>query len=175
MKNFVLAALAVIASARITDEEDIAFIKYIANHSKSYSDLEEFNLRFANFRHVDKELNELNAPGSSSFHAHNYLSDWTSQEKARILGLIKTASEETTTTFDASIVGTIPDSVNWVTAGNYVSPIQDQGNCGSCWAFSATAALESAHAIFIGGLIKLSEQNLVSCAALQGNFGCNGG
>jgi hypothetical protein len=50
MKNFVLAALAVIASARITDEEDIAFIKYIANHSKSYSDLEEFNLRFANFR-----------------------------------------------------------------------------------------------------------------------------
>ena len=61
MKNFVLATLAVVASARITDEEDIAFIKYIANHSKSYSDLEEFNLRFTNFRHVDKELSNMDS------------------------------------------------------------------------------------------------------------------
>lgn len=103
----------------------MAFIKYIANHSKSYSDLEEFNLRFANFRRVNQELEEFNAPGSSSFHAHNFLSDWTATEKARILGLIKLAPKEKAATFDASSVGAIPASINWVTAGNYVNPIQD--------------------------------------------------
>jgi len=50
----------------------------------------------------------------------------------------------------------IPASVNWVTAGK-VNPIQDQGQCGSCWAFSAVAAQESAHAIFHSTLYKLSE------------------
>ena len=175
MKSFAIAALAVVASARITDEEDFAFMRYLANHSKSYSTLEEFNLRFACFRRVNQELEELNAPGSSSFHDHNFLSDWTAEEKTRILGLRKLSPKETATTFDASSVVGIPASVNWVTAGNYVNPIQDQGNCGSCWAFSAVAAMESAHAIFHGALLKLSEQNLVSCSTLQGNLGCNGG
>lgn len=62
--------------------------------------------------------------------------------------------------------------VNWVTAGA-VSPIQDQKSCGSCWAFSATAAMESAHKIKTGHLVKFSEQQLVDCDT--SSHGCNGG
>ena len=54
-----------------------------------------------------------------------------------------------------------------------VPPVRDQGNCGSCWAFSVTASLESAHAGMTTNVLDLSEQQIVSCD--NESFGCNGG
>ncbi|KAJ7567806.1 hypothetical protein O6H91_01G008200 [Diphasiastrum complanatum] len=56
-----------------------------------------------------------------------------------------------------------------------VSPVKDQGNCGSCWTFSTTGALEAAHAQATGKMVILSEQQLVNCAQAFNNYGCNGG
>ncbi|KAI1307932.1 Procathepsin L [Halotydeus destructor] len=67
-----------------------------------------------------------------------------------------------------------PAELNWVTKG-MVSPVKDQGVCGSCYAFSANGAIEAQAAIKYARRANLSEQNLVDCTYNYGNGGCQGG
>jgi len=66
----------------------------------------------------------------------------------------------------------ITDYIDWEERGG-VTPVKDQGSCGSCWSFSTTGLLEGAYFIKYGKLLSFSEQMLVSCDSLD--YGCDGG
>ncbi|KAF0682712.1 hypothetical protein As57867_007452, partial [Aphanomyces stellatus] len=65
-------------------------------------------------------------------------------------------------------------AVDWTT-GSCMPPVRDQGQCGSCWAFSATGAAEMGHCVATGQLLDLSAQQVTSCSTEGGSAGCMGG
>jgi KDEL-tailed cysteine endopeptidase len=106
----------------------------------------------------------------------NQFTDLTPEEfKAQMIrGLKAPVGSFGCGTFSNSASGA-PASIDWRTKGA-VTTVKDQGQCGSCWTFSSTGAMEGAWAIAKGQLIDLAEQELVDCAGLKyGSMGCSGG
>ncbi|XP_027759430.1 cathepsin L1-like isoform X2 [Empidonax traillii] len=128
-----------------------------------------------NLRHIQRH-NREEAQGKHSYRlAMNHFGDLTNEEFNRLLnGFTPAQHEELRPVFRASATLKTPASVDWRAKG-YVTPVKNQGLCGSCWAFSATGALEGLMFKRTGKLVVLSEQNLIDCTRQLGNHGCRGG
>ena len=159
-------------SEELMTQADYNFINFVSEHQKSYGTVAEFNFRKTQFARAQAEIDDINAENGTSTAGHNFMSDWTVEEYNKLLGYkanMKTTYEPMD--FDAT---NLSDSVNWVTKGA-VTAVKNQGQCGSCWAFSATGGVEGADQIAGGALTPLSEQQLMDCSRSEGNQGCNGG
>jgi len=149
------------------------FVHHISEYGHSYGTKEEFEFRFGIYKQKDAEYKKINSNGNLTFTVgHNQFSAWTDSEYKKLLGYRgpkSFAENEEFGTFEEPLKFA---TVDWRTSGA-VNPVQNQGQCGSCWAFSAVAAIEGANFIKDGYLLKLSEQQVVSCDTTCG--GCNGG
>jgi C1A family cysteine protease len=147
--------------------------------TKRYSSIQELETRFSIFRKNFIDILYHNADFTQNFTLGvNQFTDLTPEEfKSTVVknGLKTRVGSYGCKSFSSSASG-VPSSIDWRTRGA-VTSVKDQGQCGSCWTFSATGAVEGAWAISSGQLIDLSEQELVDCATgvSYGSHGCNGG
>jgi len=148
------------------------FIKHIEDFGLNFGTKEEFEFRFGEWNKKDMLINVHNEGNHSFTLGHNHMSTWTHHEYKKMLGVRGSVGKMEQKAAKVLDTVNLPASVDWRQKGA-VNPVKNQGQCGSCWAFSATCAVEGAHAIKTGNLISLSEQQIVDCDTTS--YGCNGG
>lgn len=121
-------------------------------------------------------IEEHNSQNHSWTMAMNHFGDLTPHEFKSTMSSVPLSSFSSLQPLFQESFENLPYEVDWV-AEDRVTPVKNQGHCGSCWSFSATGAIESAWAIFSKNhtLYSLSEQQLVDCSTSFGNQGCDGG
>jgi cathepsin F len=150
------------------------FQEFKKKYGKTYSDSAEEKKRFGIFRENMKKAKKLQESelGTARYGATEF-ADMSEEEFRKYY-----RNPEWDTSYDPSLKQAdipsdpAPDAFDWRDHGA-VTPVKNQGMCGSCWAFSTTGNIEGQWAIKRGNLVSLSEQELVSCDKLDD--GCEGG
>jgi len=171
-----IVACASAVSVNLTSDSEWAAYKTL--HGKVYDAAEEVSRRAIWAKNTMKVV-QHNAEATQGKHTYtlkmNVYGDMSHEEfLAKMVGVKQSKKANSASTFMTPANFKAPASVDWRKQG-YVTPVKDQGQCGSCWAFSAIASLEGQHFKKSGELVSLSEQNLVDCSGKFGNQGCNGG
>ena len=157
------------------DPVEEMFTAWLSEHGKSYESVYEYTYRLSVFKDQIKRVEEINSNNGNSHEAGlNHFSDINDEEYKEMLGYKPLATKKSPKYLVSNEDPTEPKSVNWFEEG-CVQAVKDQGQCGSCYSFSATGAMESAHCIATGELVSLAEKDCMDCSFRQGNQGCNGG
>jgi len=172
MRILVVLALALVATQAFDlDTEWEAFkIKY----KKTLLTGQEHDKRKKIFANNLKFIEKHNAEHALGIHTYtvgvNEFADLTNKEFSKQYNGFKSWGGTDGSVIE--VLGDLPDSIDWRQKGA-VTPVKNQGNCGSCWAFSTTGTIEGAYFKKTGKLVLLSEQNLMDCSLR--NYGCDGG
>jgi C1A family cysteine protease len=161
------------------------FENWVREFSVQFKDKIHFNQIFHTWSQNHKFIEEINSKNLSYKLGHNQFSGMDSEQFRVFLGFDRPVvptydyfSEDISTGFYGDLnAEKVPESVDWVAKGA-VTPVKDQGQCGSCWSFSTTGALEGAYFTKYHVLESFSEQQLVDCDnRLNGgkDMGCKGG
>ncbi|GMJ12843.1 esponsive to dehydration 21B [Hibiscus trionum] len=168
--------------ARVEAQVRRMYDMWLVKHGKNYNDLGEKEKRFEIFKDNLRFILEHNSVNRTYKVGLNRFADLTNEEyRAVYLGTrvdLKTrsnrlAGKAKSNRYMFQVGDDLPQLVDWRENG-VVGAVKDQGQCGSCWAFSTVAAVEGINKIVTGEHIALSEQELVDCDNLY-NQGCNGG
>jgi hypothetical protein len=177
MKSACVAAAVLVAAAdeRSPPNYQLMFDHFKTKYGKVYNGIDEESVRFGNFKANIGIIRATNARNLTYKLGVNQFADLTQDEFAATYTGLKPESLWS----DLPRLGTheysgaaLASSVDWTTKG-VVTPVKNQGQCGSCWSFSTTGALEGAWALSTGNLVSLSEQQFVDCDTTDS--GCNGG
>jgi KDEL-tailed cysteine endopeptidase len=169
---FLLTLLVTKSSATCSWEK---FAEFMVKHGKTYETKEILDRRFEVFSDNLEYAEKMNHAQSNYTLGVSPFADLTIDEfKQYHLNSVDLSRK--CNAFSPSKSPGIPSSLDW-RDHDAVTNVKDQGQCGSCWSFSATGAMEGAWAISKGELVSLSEQQLVDCSTgiSYGNKGCNGG
>jgi len=184
MKLVLLSSFAALAAANVDLDDatiDIStrFTAFVDKFGKTYTG-DERKSAFAAFSENDAKVQDYNSRGLSYTLGHNEFSDMTSEEFNSIYigSFNNNPNLQRERNYDMSLadperIAAAPESIDWTTK-DAVTGVKNQGQCGSCWAFSTVMGIEGALAVEHSELTSLSEQDLVSCDH-NGDQGCNGG
>ncbi|KAJ9559990.1 hypothetical protein OSB04_005150 [Centaurea solstitialis] len=169
-----------VSNWRTDDEVNAIYESWLVEHGKFYNAIGEKERRFLIFKDNLRYIDEQNSGGDRSYKLGlNKFADLSNEEYrltytgAKRIDSRRKLNSVKSDRYALRSGDVLPDSVDWRTTGA-VAAVKDQGNCGSCWAFSTIGSVEAVNQIVTGELITLSEQELVDCDTSY-NEGCNGG
>jgi len=147
-----------------------SFEQYKKDFNKHYESEEEEEIRFFHFKNSVERVAIKNKYGGNVFGLTKFSDMCPEEFKAKYLNYKPQRKDDNAKV--AVPLTSAPSSYDWRDNG-VVTPVKNQGYCGSCWAFSAVETIESAWALAGNTLTTFSEQQVVSCDTTDA--GCNGG